>query len=302
MGSETTGTTQSMTHSGTVTFLFSDIEGSTRLLQSLGDAHADLLSRHHEVVRRAVTGSNGRVIDTAGDGFFIAFTRARDAIDAAVSAQRSIAETRFPGDHAVRIRMGIHTGEPSVASEGCVGLDVHRAARICSAAVGGQVLLSKVSALLENGNIDRAGAVLDEARAIWAHAGSLRAIGMMSSPLFVLFEVTGDEGARDRLVESLRLAASMRDVPTLLDVIELALPFLSNSLGPHRAASLIGLTDAQCALVERVPSPARLAARRSIEGTLRDALGEQVFNQAHRSGQTLPLEDIAADIISAVHR
>jgi predicted ATPase/class 3 adenylate cyclase len=138
---------------GTVTLLFSDIEGSTRLLQSLGEAYGDLLSRHHDVIRGAVAEANGRVIDTAGDGFFVAFDRARDAIAAAVSAQRAIAQTSFPASVPVRVRMGIHTGEPSVSLEGYIGLDVHRAARICSAAVGGQVLLSNVSVDLARGDL-----------------------------------------------------------------------------------------------------------------------------------------------------
>jgi predicted ATPase/class 3 adenylate cyclase len=141
------------TATGTITLAFSDIEGSTRLLQTLGDGYADLLLRHREVVRRAVGQVNGRVIQEVGDGFFLSFGRARDAILAAATAQREIAETRFPGEGQVRVRMGIHTGEPAVWGDGFIGLDVHRAARICSAAVGGQVLLSKVTADLTRGEL-----------------------------------------------------------------------------------------------------------------------------------------------------
>ena len=133
------------TASGTVTFLFSDIEGSTRLLQDLGDAYRHLLSHHHALVREAIAAWQGRVIDTAGDGFFAAFPRARDAVGGAVAIQRAIAAAEWPGGRTVAVRIGLHTGEPTLSAEGYVGLDVHRAARIGAAAAGGQVLLSKTT-------------------------------------------------------------------------------------------------------------------------------------------------------------
>ncbi len=128
--------------SGTVTFLFSDIQGSTRLLQELGDAYTDLLARHHALVREAITAWRGNVIDTAGDGFFVAFQRAGDAVGGAVAIQRSIASAEWPHGRTVHVRIGLHTGEPTLSAEGYIGLDVHRAARIGDAAAGGQVLLS----------------------------------------------------------------------------------------------------------------------------------------------------------------
>jgi YVTN family beta-propeller protein len=131
--------------SGTVTFLFTDIEGSTRLLKNLRDGYGDVLAEHERMLREAFADAGGQEIDTQGDAFFVAFRRARDAVAAAVAAQRALAEHRWPHGSAVRVRMGIHSGEPMVGSERYVGLGVHRAARICAAAHGGQVLLSETA-------------------------------------------------------------------------------------------------------------------------------------------------------------
>jgi class 3 adenylate cyclase len=137
--------------SGTVTFLFSDIEGSTRLLQELGDAYAGVVEDHRRIMRASMTEHCGREIDTQGDAFFFSFTRAKDAADAAVAAQRALEEHEWPEGSDVRVRMGLHTGEPQVGEHGYLGLDVVRAARICSAGHGGQVLLSETTrALLGN--------------------------------------------------------------------------------------------------------------------------------------------------------
>src|SRR6188474_570745 len=133
--------------SGTVTFVFTDIEESTALLRKLGDAYADVLAEHRRIVRLAF-GANGVEIDTQGDAFFYAFPRAREAVAAAVEVQRAHAAHDWPTDSPVRVRIGLHTGEPSVADEGYVGLDVVRAARICTAAQGGHVLLSETTRAL----------------------------------------------------------------------------------------------------------------------------------------------------------
>jgi len=131
---------------GPVTFLFTDIEGSTRLLDELGDDYAGLLAEHNRVMRSAVVGHRGIVLDTGGDSFFVVFERATDAVSAAVDAQDSLAEI------GVRVRMGIHSGEPSVSYDEYVGMDVHRAARVMAAGHGGQVLVTQPTAdLLENG-------------------------------------------------------------------------------------------------------------------------------------------------------
>ena len=133
---------------GTVTFLFTDIEGSTRLLHSLGDEYALALADQRLILRLAFEEYNGCEIDTQGDSFFVAFNRADDAIQAVVAAQRSLASHTWPQAASLRVRMALHTGEPKIGPTGYVGLDVHRAARICSAGHGGQVLLSAATRLL----------------------------------------------------------------------------------------------------------------------------------------------------------
>src|SRR4051794_650534 len=130
---------------GTVTFLFTDVEGSTRLLSSLGDGYAELLAAHQRVLRHTIDAYGGCEVGTHGDAFFVAFARARDAMGAAVAAQRGLAAMRWPQGFPLRVRMGLHTGEAAVRGATYVGLDVHQAARICSAAHGGQVLISSAT-------------------------------------------------------------------------------------------------------------------------------------------------------------
>ncbi len=129
--------------SGTVTFLFTDVEGSTRLLHALGEQYGDALAQHRELFRAVARENGGVEVDTQGDAFFVAFTRARDAVSAAAEAQRAFAGHSWPNDMELRVRMGVHTGEPTATAEGYVGVDVHRGARVCAAAHGGQVLLSQ---------------------------------------------------------------------------------------------------------------------------------------------------------------
>ena len=124
---------------GTVTFLFTDIEGSTRLLHELGDGYAAALSEHRRALRAAFTAHGGVEVDTQGDAFFVAFSRAREAVAAAGDGQKALAAG------PIRVRMGLHTGEPLVTDEGYVGIDVHRAARIAAVGHGGQVLLSQAT-------------------------------------------------------------------------------------------------------------------------------------------------------------
>jgi class 3 adenylate cyclase len=125
---------------GTVTFLFTDIEGSTDLARQLGAAFSRVRSEHRQLLRDAFARHDGHEIDTAGDGFFVAFERAGDAVTAAIDAQRALA------DGSVRVRMGLHTAEPYLDDEGYVGIGVHRAARVCAAGHGGQILLSNATA------------------------------------------------------------------------------------------------------------------------------------------------------------
>jgi len=134
--------------SGTVTFVFSDVEGSTVLLKQLGERYDDVLSTHRRLMRELFTEHGGVEIDTQGDAFFFAFPRARDAITAAVESQRAHADHDWPDGVEVRVRMGLHTGEPALGSEGYLGLDVVRAARLCTAGSGGHVLLSETTRAL----------------------------------------------------------------------------------------------------------------------------------------------------------
>jgi class 3 adenylate cyclase/CheY-like chemotaxis protein len=129
--------------SGTLTLLFTDIEGSTRLVDALGEtAWEPLLEQHRDILRGAVAHGGGTEIDCRGDEFFAVFPAADDAVASAIAAQRAFAAHPWPDRCALRVRMGLHTGRPATARQGYVGLDVHRAARVCSAAHGGQILLS----------------------------------------------------------------------------------------------------------------------------------------------------------------
>jgi predicted ATPase/Tfp pilus assembly protein PilF len=127
---------------GTVTLLFTDIEGSTRLVEEQGERYAALLADHRRVLREAFADHRGFEVDTQGDAFFYAFVSASDAVHAASAAQAALV------DGPVRVRMGLHTGEPTLTEEGYVGSDVHRAARICAAGHGGQVVLSDATRVL----------------------------------------------------------------------------------------------------------------------------------------------------------
>lgn len=139
--------------SGTVTFLFTDIEGSTKLLQQLGDEYSSLLADHDQLLREIYDRYHGSVRGTEGDSFFVAFSSAMDAIQAVIQAQKVLAAHRWTNGVSVRVRMGLHTGEPQISELGYVGIDVHRAARIAAAAHGGQVLLSQTTRDLVAGEL-----------------------------------------------------------------------------------------------------------------------------------------------------
>jgi predicted ATPase/class 3 adenylate cyclase len=133
---------------GTVTFVFTDIEGSTRLVQTLGEAWVGALDDHNRLVRRAIEDRGGTVVKTEGDSFFAVFPAAADALVAAADAQRALAAHPWPDDSAVRSRIGVHTGTGVLGGDDYVGIDVHRAARIAAAAHGGQTVLSEATAVL----------------------------------------------------------------------------------------------------------------------------------------------------------
>src|ERR671918_2471649 len=135
---------------GTVTFLFTDVEGSTRLLNELGpESYARALAEHRRLLREAFGRHDGVEVDTQGDAFFVAFPDAKDAVAAAAEGQSALQAG------SIKVRMALHSGEPVVAEEGYVGIDVHRAARICSTAHGGQVVVSaRTRALVDDELVD----------------------------------------------------------------------------------------------------------------------------------------------------
>jgi class 3 adenylate cyclase len=146
---------------GTVTFLFSDIEGSTRVLERLGDRYGGMLGEHRRILRTHLGEAGGQEIDTQGDALFFSFPRAKEAVAGAVAAQRDLSAHEWPDGVAVKTRMGLHTGEPTVGEEGYVGMDVVRAARICSAGHGGQILISETTRALIGNNVPDGVAVRD---------------------------------------------------------------------------------------------------------------------------------------------
>ncbi len=147
--------------SGTVTMLFSDIEGSTVLLSRLGDRYAEALDDQRSLLREAWRRGGGHEMGTEGDSFFVVFERARAAAAAAMEAQRSLSSHDWPGGERVRVRMGLHTGEPVAHGDGYVGIDVHRAARVAGVAHGGQVVLTDATGRLVAGALPE-GARLDD--------------------------------------------------------------------------------------------------------------------------------------------
>jgi DNA-binding NarL/FixJ family response regulator/class 3 adenylate cyclase len=143
---------------GVVTFLFTDIEGSTQILGRLGESYGDVLLAHRTLIRDAVAENRGVVVDCRGDEFFCSFAEASDAAQAACAAQRGLSAHPWPQGSEVRVRMGLHTGTPDISGDGYFGLDVHRAARISQAARGGQVLLSATTrALLDDETVEDLG-------------------------------------------------------------------------------------------------------------------------------------------------
>jgi class 3 adenylate cyclase/tetratricopeptide (TPR) repeat protein len=146
--------TQQTLPSGTVTFLFSDIEGSTALLQELGaTVYGTLLARHNELLRSTLGAAGGIEIDRQGDAFFFVFASAAAAVDGAVATQRALAAEKWPQDAQIRVRMGLHTGEATLSADGYVGIAVHQAARVGDIGHGGQVLLSATTAAVVAGSL-----------------------------------------------------------------------------------------------------------------------------------------------------
>jgi DNA-binding NarL/FixJ family response regulator/class 3 adenylate cyclase len=130
---------------GSVTFVFTDVEGSTRLVRELGDSYVGVIADHRRLVREALAERNGYEVDCRGDEFLLAFRQPADGVEAAAAIQRSHDSHPWPGERPVRVRIGVHTGEPAIEDDDYVGLDVHWVARLCAAGHGGQVLLSQAT-------------------------------------------------------------------------------------------------------------------------------------------------------------
>jgi DNA-binding SARP family transcriptional activator len=143
---------------GTVTLLYTDIEESSTLVRSLGEQYGEVLSAHRSVIRNACHARNGYEVDAQGDALLFAFGRVPDAVDSAIAIQRSLSAHRWPTGIDVRVRIGVHTGTPSLSPEGYYGVDVVRGARVCAAGHGGQVLVSDATrALIPSDQLDRLG-------------------------------------------------------------------------------------------------------------------------------------------------
>src|SRR5919109_1351716 len=143
---------------GTVTFLFTDVEGSTALLRRLKDGYAEVLVKHERLLRDAAEAAGGQEFGTQGDAVFFVFRNPRDAVLAAVDGQRALETAEWPEGVQIRVRMGIHTGEAAIAADRYMGLAVNRAARICGIARGGQILVSPTThALVEEAEHDFTG-------------------------------------------------------------------------------------------------------------------------------------------------
>ena len=139
---------------GTVTFTFTDVEGSTTLVQRLGDqAFTEVLERHNQIIRSVLEETSGIEVATEGDSFFTVHTDASQAVEAAVAIQRSLGAEPWPGGENVRVRIGLHTGNAMLGGANYVGIDVHRASRISSAAHGGQIVMSATTAEAVSGSL-----------------------------------------------------------------------------------------------------------------------------------------------------
>jgi predicted ATPase/class 3 adenylate cyclase len=231
----------------TLTFLFTDIEGSTAMLQHLGDAYAEVLTDHHRLIRAGLAAHDGTEIDTQGDAFFAVFSSPRACVAATIEMQRAFVSRAWPAGEGLRVRMGIHSGEASQTAVGLVGLDVHRAARVAAVAHGGQIVLSATTAALLRDSMP-AGA-------------SLRDLG-----LHRLKDLGRPEQIFQLQADGLRVA-----FPPLRSLDN---PKLLNNL-PAQVSSFIG-RGAELAEVRRLTTTSRLVTLSGPGGAGKTRLGLQV--------------------------
>jgi predicted ATPase/class 3 adenylate cyclase len=231
----------------TLTFLFTDIEGSTALLTRLGHRYAEVLAGHHRIIRAGLAAHGGREIDTQGDAFFAVFTSPSACVAAAIGMQRALRAHSWPSGAAVRVRMGIHSGEAAQTDVGLVGLEVHRAARIAGAAHGGQILLSAATAALLRDSMPGGASVRD----LGLHR--LKDLGRPEQ----IFQLDADG-----------LPAGFPPLASLDN------PRLLNNL-PAQASSFIG-REAQLDQVRRLITTSRLVTLTGMGGAGKTRLGLQV--------------------------
>jgi predicted ATPase/class 3 adenylate cyclase len=259
----------------TLTFLFTDIEGSTAMLQRLEYAYAGVLNDHHRLVRTSLATHNGREIGNTGDGFFAVFSSPGACAAAAIEMQQAFGSYPWPAGGAVRVRMGVHSGEASETAAGLVGLDIHRAARVAAVASGGQILLSATTAALLRG--------------FMPPGASLRDLG-----LHRLKDLSRPEQIFQLEAEGLPAA-----FPPLRSLDN---PKLLNNL-PIQASSFIG-RDREVAEVRRLISTSRLVTLTGAGGAGKTRLGLQVAAEVlDGSGDGVWFVDLAplrdADLVAA---
>jgi predicted ATPase/class 3 adenylate cyclase len=251
----------------TLTFLFTDIEGSTALLGRLGeDDYAQLLAGHHALIRSALAAHEGREMDTQGDAFFAVFSSPRACVAAVLVMQQALAAQAWPGEEQVRVRMGIHCGEVARTATGLVGLEVHRAARVAAVGYGGQVLVSEAAAVLVRDGLPPAAALAD--------LGSHR---------------LKDLGRPERIFQ-LTAAGLQAEFPPLRSLGNPALP---NNL-PAQLSAFIG-RDREVAEVRALVESSRLVTLTGAGGCGKTRLGLQVAAELlDGSGDGVWLAELAA--------
>jgi predicted ATPase/class 3 adenylate cyclase len=251
----------------TLTFLFTDIEGSTALLRRVGEGvYAQVLADHHAVIRSALAAHEGSEIDTQGDGFFAVFSSPRACVAAVLEMQRAIETHAWPGGEQVRVRMGIHSGEAAKTATGLVGLEVHRAARVAAVAYGGQVLVSEAAAVLVRDGLQPGAALAD----VGVHR--LKDLG------------------RPEQIFQLQAAGLQAEFPPLRSLGNPALP---NNL-PGQLSAFIG-RRAEVAEVRALVESARLVTLTGAGGCGKTRLGLQVAAELlDGSGDGVWLAELAA--------
>ncbi len=303
--------------SGTVTFLFTDIEGSTRLLKQLRDDYARLLAEHQELLRAAFAAHGGLVVDTQGDSFFAVFRRAQDAVAAAIAAQRSLQAHAWPQAVEVRVRMGIHTGQAEASDGRYHGLAVHRAARVGATAHGGQVLVSQTTRnLLDDEEEDSAGISLrdlgeqrlkDLDRPVRLY--QLEGAGLPAAfpPLRTAEPEPGEApvAAAARARRRLRLAVTIAAV-AVVAAIAAGVLLTGGGAGSAQAARVaadsVGIFDARsgklidAALVRTGPSAVAVGADAVWATNVDDDSVSRIDPQTHASVQTITVGNAPAGI------